>query len=390
METTLDPLSQAGPHMGVKVSAKSAHNDGAPSDVASFSLFSSELTAAKSPAQTVRAVAPGDGSAATKREESGSDAVENAEGLISVPILAAPAAQALVTALHASSAEQFTPIDADGAQSKPRIRSERSAYSGATIASPTGRVSRDAELASATIFGIRTKFGDPNDAAIADGEHHSPGDIERRTISDSKIANSFFPSNKAIETANENQAGIFPATPGDPVDSRSVEPGSIDARLAGPAVSLPDTAFAARETAASPHAVQPPQLVSTKHGFAVSAIVQSDADRLEVRLDPPELGKITIDFSNLGATGVKAVVSADLSATLDFLRRNSEQLLVELARQGLTGVDLQFADHPAKDGFAAGGRRGAERAIHFDPPPIEVQAEAPPPAFLSTAYDRFV
>jgi len=63
---------------------------------------------------------------------------------------------------------------------------------------------------------------------------------------------------------------------------------------------------------------------------------------IEVRLDPPELGRIKIDFEGKGADLVRAVISAETTETFDLLRRHGDVLAKELERAGLGRLDLQF------------------------------------------------
>lgn len=82
----------------------------------------------------------------------------------------------------------------------------------------------------------------------------------------------------------------------------------------------------------------------------VAAVMSRPGDaKLEVRLDPPELGRVMIGFERDGADLVRAVVTADLPDTLDLMRRNGDMLRQALEEQGLGDLDLQFADTGARD-----------------------------------------
>ena len=71
--------------------------------------------------------------------------------------------------------------------------------------------------------------------------------------------------------------------------------------------------------------------------------------RLEVRLDPPELGRVMIGFEGDGADLVRAVITADSPETLDLMRRNADVFQRALEQQGFSNLDLQFADSGARD-----------------------------------------
>ncbi|MEX6634703.1 flagellar hook-length control protein FliK [Hyphococcus lacteus] len=76
----------------------------------------------------------------------------------------------------------------------------------------------------------------------------------------------------------------------------------------------------------------------------VAAVSNRQGDsRLEVRLDPPELGKLMIGFEGDSPDNiVRAVISADSPETLDLLRRNADVFQRALAEQGMGTLDLEF------------------------------------------------
>ncbi|WDI31547.1 flagellar hook-length control protein FliK [Hyphococcus flavus] len=91
----------------------------------------------------------------------------------------------------------------------------------------------------------------------------------------------------------------------------------------------------------------------------IAAVVARQGEgRLEVRLDPPELGRVTINFEGDGVELVRAVVSADTPETLDLMRRHADAFQKSLAEQGFEGLDLQFAEqgaeNPAEENAEAG------------------------------------
>ena len=72
---------------------------------------------------------------------------------------------------------------------------------------------------------------------------------------------------------------------------------------------------------------------------------------MEIRLDPPELGRVQIHLTRLDG-GIQAVVLADRPETQDLLRRHAEVLARELGGPDTTTVSLDFA----AGGEARGGR----------------------------------
>ena len=99
----------------------------------------------------------------------------------------------------------------------------------------------------------------------------------------------------------------------------------------------PVSAVGAASQAAQAPAVS--QLVA-----AVKAERVGNGNTIEVRLDPPDLGRVRIDFSLETADAVKAVVTVERSETLEHLRRNVNDLMDQLKQAGFTSVDLEFSD----------------------------------------------
>lgn len=106
------------------------------------------------------------------------------------------------------------------------------------------------------------------------------------------------------------------------------------------------------ETAAAPAAPQASAVV----GQVVVAMGKAHDPRIEIRLDPPELGRVHIHLTPTDG-GVQAVVAADRPETQDLLRRHADLLARELADAGYGGVQLDFAA-----GNDATPRQGAEGA----------------------------
>lgn len=86
-------------------------------------------------------------------------------------------------------------------------------------------------------------------------------------------------------------------------------------------------------------------LHAVRDQVAAAVTARQGDGKLEIRLDPPELGRVTIGFESDGADIVRAVISADTPETLDLMRRHADVFQRALEDQGLEGLDLQFADH---------------------------------------------
>ena len=73
---------------------------------------------------------------------------------------------------------------------------------------------------------------------------------------------------------------------------------------------------------------------------AISA--RNGSEVVELRLDPPELGRIRIDFDVDGAETLKAVIGAERPETLDHLKRNIADLEQQLKQAGFGSVSFEF------------------------------------------------
>lgn len=87
-----------------------------------------------------------------------------------------------------------------------------------------------------------------------------------------------------------------------------------------------------------------PHLGALDAARQVIAAIRTDAkgDTIEVRLDPPELGRVRIHFTMDRPDSVTAIVTTDRSDTLDTMRRHASDLAKELSRAGFANVELQF------------------------------------------------
>jgi hypothetical protein len=136
------------------------------------------------------------------------------------------------------------------------------------------------------------------------------------------------------------QAGITENGPSLPI-GQATQAQSTPASAGGGA-SAP--VIAAMPAEAARHAA--PQVVS-----AIAA--QQAPGRIEVQLDPPELGRVEIAI-DIGDQGLRATLTAERGATGDLLRRHGDVLMQQLQDAGFADVDLRFAD----DGEKRGGRPG--------------------------------
>ncbi len=107
---------------------------------------------------------------------------------------------------------------------------------------------------------------------------------------------------------------------------------------------------AATRTEAAAHAAERNAHLAPVRDQIIAAVTARPGDsRLEVRLDPPELGRVMIGFERDGTDIVRAVVTADSPETLDLMRRNADVFQRALEQQGFSNLDLHFADKGARE-----------------------------------------
>lgn len=79
------------------------------------------------------------------------------------------------------------------------------------------------------------------------------------------------------------------------------------------------------------------------------ALANSDRNKIEIRLDPPELGRVSVSLS-LGEEGARAVIAAERAEISDLLRRHGEMLQRDLSDAGFGHVNLEFSDNAGQGG----------------------------------------
>lgn len=92
-----------------------------------------------------------------------------------------------------------------------------------------------------------------------------------------------------------------------------------------------------------------PQAANVQATGAIQQIVHASqqsngARRVEVLLDPPELGQMEISME-LTEDGIKANLTAERQSTFDLLRRHSDILSNEFRDAGFDDVELEFGEH---------------------------------------------
>ncbi len=127
---------------------------------------------------------------------------------------------------------------------------------------------------------------------------------------------------------------------------------------------------AVRPQAVQPQAVQPQAVV----GQIAVAVSKAAGHKVEIRLDPPELGRVQIHLTPVDG-GLQATVLADRPETQDLLRRHAEMLVRDLGAAGYDTVSLDFA----AGGEAEPGRRD-DRGVDWTQAQVVTPAVEPLPA----------
>jgi hypothetical protein len=169
---------------------------------------------------------------------------------------------------------------------------------------------------------------------------------------------------RAMEAAAD-RAAITDASPA--ADQRVGAPSVADVRGPGAEAPTPmrmDAPAAATASADAPRLgagapqpadAAPPPAVAAVRDAAQAILVSGPSGGVELRLDPPELGVVTIDIATEDGV-VRAVLSAERPETLDLMRRHAEALQRDLMAAGFGRADLSFADR--RGGQSSGGFDG--------------------------------
>lgn len=182
---------------------------------------------------------------------------------------------------------------------------------------------------------------------------------------------------EAVKTDTAQQAPVAP-----------VAPLALDGAIATGAAPLSGRAPAAVETpalsfaSAAPDAGPAPGRAAP---FELAMITRRSDGGLEIRLDPPDLGAVSIQFFEDDAGALQAAITTDRGETLDLLRRHSEFLQRELARQGAGDFTLSFSDRRESGAQANESGVRDRRTIRFGETPEALVRGYAPPKFATDA-----
>ncbi len=165
------------------------------------------------------------------------------------------------------------------------------------------------------------------------------GDLPRLPVSREGFSNLTTPSTTHISVP------VITATIGEIADSElDIEMGmefSVGKRLVGQQTLI-------NHALSNPATPQAPALSATAQ---IMAAIKANrrGDAIEVRLDPPEMGRIKIDFTMETHDAVRATLTAERGETLDHLRKNISDLEAQLKQAGFASIEFEFSNNGEKE-----------------------------------------
>jgi flagellar hook-length control protein FliK len=128
----------------------------------------------------------------------------------------------------------------------------------------------------------------------------------------------------------------------------------------------------------APHAASPGEAVPLAAvPIVIAARVEAGEKQFQIRLDPPDLGRIDVQLNVDSSGRATSHLVVDRADTLDLLRRDAPSLERALQSAGLTTDDgsLQFS---LRDQSFAGRDQGASAPVPPSPPPAVPDADLAP------------
>lgn len=138
---------------------------------------------------------------------------------------------------------------------------------------------------------------------------------------------------------------------------------SPDTTLLPPATPSTDAALGTRAAAlaAAPHSG--PALPVAALAMQIAAYARAGASRFEIRMDPPELGRVDVRLHVTQDGSVSTRMIVERPETLDLLMRDARALERALGDAGLKTDDGSLRFSLRGDGFAQNGQSGAQHDL---------------------------
>lgn len=145
------------------------------------------------------------------------------------------------------------------------------------------------------------------------------------------------PSLAEPQFAPQSVGGDLAAPPDAPTFAAMKPEGDFSAAVA--AVTVDPSA-----PVAPPRAPVVSAIVAAPASLSIVDSVEAPDGSIELRLDPPDLGRVVIEIARDDQGAVRAVISAERAETLDFVRRHIDIFKDELSRHGLGDIAMSFDD----------------------------------------------
>ena len=183
--------------------------------------------------------------------------------------------------------------------------------------------------------------GDAAEAALQGDKFESTrtlagGDAGNQSNAGSGQNQSSAQANAAMAAAAASGAAASNDTQTEAPDGLTIAPGQTNTTSAAPGTMRPETAAYSR----------PEPRINVPHiAVEIARSIQSGISRFEIRLNPPELGRIDVRLEMDQAGNVTARLAVEKSETLDLLQRDQRALQRALVDAGLDGdkTDLEFS-----------------------------------------------
>ncbi len=271
------------------------------------------------------------------------------------PKIASPAAGAAQAASDTSLANLQSinglQFDAANRERRGEVVLEKQKVDGQTVSSKNTLNSSSPALANATI----AKTAVTDQGAIVAGTGQGAIELQAPTAAAAdELAEAEIPTApvfKAAKTAALTGQVVTNAAPTvilqGGADSPLLKDGELEIKpLMGGHENLVATKPGLAQTAQVTPSSQPAAATAANAAAQLVAAIRTEAKtgNIEVRLDPPEMGRVRINLSIETADAVKAVLTVERPETLDHLRRNMSQFIDDLKMAGFASVDLEFSE----------------------------------------------
>ena len=292
------------------------------------------------------------------------------------------AAEGTVEDIAAQSAAAAAAATAAGGKAKPAINAgpDETKDPGGAAAAPTTPAASTAPTGSTANKPPQAATGDSQATAQQSGTTGSTVDdvAPAATSAGQAAPTETAPQRKIAETTLSVDKPA-PSPDGRPIQTQTIAtPTGLEHFQAGAAASqaafVTATASTAQTTARQASATSSIPIAGV--AIEIAARAQSGANRFEIRLDPPELGRIDVRLDIDRHGNVRSHLVVERSETLDLMRRDAPQLERALQDAGLKTGDgaLQFS---LRDQGSSGQQNARERLANTATV-IVPDADAPP------------